>query len=94
MQRFYANLLGRRDGLNGPMPKAEALREAKAWLRGVDRSEVLSLAAELSGGVGRGKGAVGRRPDGPAAATPAGGDERPCASPHFWAAFVLSGDPD
>ena len=35
MQRFYANLLGRRAGLTGPLPKAEALREAKAWLRGL-----------------------------------------------------------
>ena len=33
MQRFYANMLGRRPGLNSPMPKAEALREAKTWLR-------------------------------------------------------------
>ena len=37
MQRFYANLLGRRPGLKDPMPKAEALREAKAWLRGLRR---------------------------------------------------------
>ena len=34
MQRFYANLLGRRPGLTAPMPKAEALHEAKTWLRG------------------------------------------------------------
>jgi CHAT domain-containing protein len=33
MQRFYANLLGQRPELNAPLPKAEALREAKAWLR-------------------------------------------------------------
>ena len=38
MQRFYANLLGRRPGLTAPMPKAEALREAKAWLRGLRRA--------------------------------------------------------
>ena len=54
MQRFYANLLGRRPGLSQPMPKAEALREAKAWLRGLRRAEVLALTAELSGGVERG----------------------------------------
>jgi len=30
MQRFYANLLGRRTGLSNPIPKAEALAEAKA----------------------------------------------------------------
>ena len=35
MQRFYANLLGRREGLSGAIPKAEA----KAWLRGLTRSE-------------------------------------------------------
>jgi CHAT domain-containing protein len=33
MQRFYANLLGKRASLSGPMSKAEALREAKEWLR-------------------------------------------------------------
>src|SRR5262249_25818246 len=32
MQRFYADLLGARPGLSRPMPKAEALAEAKAWL--------------------------------------------------------------
>jgi len=91
MQRFYANLLGRRPGLTGPLPKAEALREAKAWLRGLRRAEVLALTAELSGGVERSKGATARQP----ATVPAGGDTgRPYAAPHFWAAFVLAGDPD
>ena len=53
------------------------------------------MTAELSGGVERGKGAEGRQPDELAAAVPAGGDDdRPYASPHFWAAFVLAGDPD
>jgi len=95
MQRFYANLLGRRPGLTGPLPKAEALREAKAWLRGLRRAEVLALTAELSGGVARGKGAKARQPDEFTAAVPAGGDnDRPYAPPYFWAAFVLAGDPD
>jgi len=95
MQRFYANLLGRRPGLTGPMPKAEALREAKAWLRGLRRAEVLTLIAGLSGGVERGKNARARQPAELAAAIPAGGDnDRPYAPPHFWAAFVLTGDPD
>jgi tetratricopeptide (TPR) repeat protein len=95
MQRFYANLLGRRIGLSGPMPKAEALAEAKAWLRGLRRGEVLALAAELSGGVERGKDAEGRQPGEVAAAVPAGGaDDRVYAAPHFWAAFVLAGDPN
>ena len=38
MTRFYQNLLGARAGLKSPMPKAEALAEAKAW----------ALAANLS----------------------------------------------
>ncbi len=33
MTRFYQNLLGKRPGLAKPMPKAEALHEAKQWLR-------------------------------------------------------------
>src|SRR5208283_2424100 len=91
MQRFYANLLGRRPGLTAPLPKAEALREAKAWLRGLRRAEVLAVTAEMSGGFERGKGAKARRPDELAAAVPAGGDsDRPYAAPYFWAAFVLA----
>jgi CHAT domain/PDZ domain len=95
MQRFYANLLGRRPALTAPLPKAEALREAKVWLRTMRRSDVLALTAELLGGLERGKGGKGRRPVDLAAAVPSGGDnDRPYASPHFWAAFVLVGDPD
>jgi CHAT domain-containing protein len=49
----------------------------------------------LSGGVERSKGAKARTPAALAASIPAGGDnDRPYASPHFWAAFVLVGDPD
>ncbi len=33
MTRFYQNLLGKREGLSKPMPKAKALDEAKQWLR-------------------------------------------------------------
>ncbi len=95
MQRFYANLLGRRPGPSSPMPKAEALREAKVWLRGLRRAEVLAQTAEMSSGVERGKGAKARPPAEFAAAVPASGEnDRPYAPPHFWAAFVLAGDPD
>ncbi|MFI5455885.1 MAG: CHAT domain-containing protein [Isosphaerales bacterium] len=95
MQRFYANLLGRRSGLTGPMPKAEALCEAKASLRGLRRAEALAVTAALSGGVARGKGAKARQPDELTTAIPAGGDnDRPYAPPYYWAAFVLAGDPD
>jgi CHAT domain-containing protein len=95
MQRFYATLLGRRPGLTAPMPKAEALREAKTWLRGLRRSEVLSLTAAQSGGIERGKGTKARQSGDGAATIPAGGDnDHPYEPPHFWAAFVLAGDPD
>jgi CHAT domain-containing protein len=67
MQRFYANLLGRRPGLNSTMPKAEALKEAKSWLRGLKRSEVLAAATAVSAGIERGKGAKAR-PSGDASA--------------------------
>jgi tetratricopeptide (TPR) repeat protein len=95
MQRFYANLLGKRDGLKAPMAKAEALREAKEWLRNLSREEALRVAAEVSNAVERGKG----RPKGkllpplPEPA-PAAKDDKPYSHPYYWAAFVLIGDPD
>jgi CHAT domain-containing protein len=77
------------------LPKAEALREAKAWLREARREEVLALIAKLSGGIDRSKGAKARQPADLATAMPPGSDnDHPYSSPHFWAAFVLSGDPD
>ena len=51
MARFYQNLLGKREGLKAPMPKAEALAEAKRWLRG---------AGPLGGRRGAGGAAAGR----------------------------------
>jgi CHAT domain-containing protein len=96
MDRFYRNLLGKREGLAGPMPKAEALAEAKRWLRDLSAGEALRLTAELSGGVARGKGAPGRELTVPAADPkgPAPGDHRPFAHPRYWAAFVFIGDPN
>jgi tetratricopeptide (TPR) repeat protein len=95
MQRFYANLLGVRTGLSQPLPNAEALAEAKSWLRGLSRDEVAKLAASLSGGEARAKSATKRKDGTPAPTIPAGrGDERPYAHPYYWAAFVLVGDPD
>jgi CHAT domain-containing protein len=84
MQRFYANLLGRRPGLSGgPMTKAESLREAKAWLRGLRRTEVLAATAALSGGADRGKGLGARLPADLSTRIPsAKGQVQPGQSPH------------
>jgi CHAT domain-containing protein len=94
MARFYQNLLGKRPGLSQPMPKAEALLEAKVWLRDLTADEVGSELAALDRGPVRplvkdsGAGAQGASP----ASRPAG--MRPYAHPYYWAAFILVGDPD
>jgi CHAT domain-containing protein len=93
MGRFYANLLGQRPGLENPMSKAEALAEAKRWLRELSEEEEAREAAALTHGVARGKGHKAR-PLLPAA--PGAGARRvarPYAHPNYWAAFVLVGDP-
>jgi CHAT domain-containing protein len=83
MERFYRNLLGKRNGLSGPMPKAEALAEAKRWLRGAGPSEVGAALAALP------RGAIVRRE-----AVKAGPSDHPYADPTYWAGFVLIGAPD
>jgi CHAT domain-containing protein len=91
MTRFYQNLLGRRDGLKASLGKAEALAEAKAWLRRLPRAHAEALAAQLSQGELR----VGVSPLKPAAPAPAGDKgDYPYAHPYYWSAFVLLGDPD
>jgi tetratricopeptide (TPR) repeat protein len=92
MERFYQNLLGKREGLKGPLPKAQALAEAKEWLRQLPREEALKRAARLTKGVERGKG----RPVQPLLPEVPAADEegRPYAHPYYWAAFVLIGDPE
>jgi CHAT domain-containing protein len=89
MERFYANLLGKRYGLPGPLPKAAALAEAKAWLRGLSADEALQRSAGLRQGLPRAKDTLVRG-DSPAAAK----EGRPYAHPYYWAAFILIGDPD
>jgi CHAT domain-containing protein len=95
MQRFYQNLLGRREGLQGPLPKAQALAEAQAWLRTLPRAEAVKQTARLTGGVARAKGRPARRLL-PPVPEPAPGqvEQPPYAHPYYWAAFVLIGDPD
>jgi CHAT domain-containing protein len=95
MQRFYQNLLGKRPGLKAPLPKAEALAEAKTWLRELSREEAVQRAAQLSQGVPRGKGRPLRLLQlTPPPAVGAAENDRPFAHPYYWAAFVLIGQAD
>jgi CHAT domain-containing protein len=86
MQRFYENLLGKRADLKGPMPRAEALREAKHWLLNLDARTADKLVQGLPGVQRVGKAAVP-----PDSKLKAG---RPYEHPYYWAAFILLGDPD
>jgi tetratricopeptide (TPR) repeat protein len=93
MTRFYQNLLGRRAGLSGPLGKAEALREAKQWLRSLPAEEVGEELAALDRGSTR-KLIMAPKPPQPEA----GASQRPAvagrfAHPYYWAAFILIGDP-
>jgi CHAT domain-containing protein/tetratricopeptide (TPR) repeat protein len=100
MTRFYQNLLGKRPGLDKPMGKAAALHEAKSWLRELTAEEVDTLTAEMNKDVTRGDRAKGKtiNPIVPAAETKKrlakNGTEKPFANPHYWAAFILIGDPN
>jgi hypothetical protein len=84
MTRFYQNMLGKRIGFTKPMPKAEALGEAKNWLRGLTSEEAGVAESRMPQG-SRGKE---RRLQGTPVAI------HPYEHPHYWAAFVLVGDPD
>jgi tetratricopeptide (TPR) repeat protein len=94
MARFYQNILGKRAGLSKAMPKAEALQEAKRWLRTLTMDQVDGEVAALERGevrpLAREKGAPVRKE----APAPKSSAIKPYEHPHFWAAFVLVGDPD
>jgi CHAT domain-containing protein len=91
MTRFYENLAGRRPGLTTPMPKAQALAEAKAWLAGLRADE----AAHVGGGLIRGldtdtaRGEIRAKPAKQAAPVAT----YPYRHPYYWAGFILIGDP-
>jgi CHAT domain-containing protein len=85
MQRFYQNLLGRRNDLDKPLPKAEALREAKRWLRELTGEQVAGQVARLPRLERSGERKHEAVPLDP---------QRPFAHPYYWSAFILIGDPD
>jgi CHAT domain-containing protein len=94
MTRFYQNVLGKRAGLEKPLPKAEALREAKHWLRQLPRAECERLAALSQRDV---RGSRVKKKEGkPLVPAPRPGepDGPPYADPYYWAAFILLGDPE
>jgi CHAT domain-containing protein len=93
MERFYQNLLGKREGLKAPLAKAAALAEAKDWLRKLPRAEALKRAASLSAGVERGVRPKPPPLEMPPANQPTKDVDCPFAHPYYWAAFVLIGDP-
>jgi CHAT domain-containing protein len=94
MTRFYQNLLGRRPGLSKGMPKAEALHEAKQWLRSLTVDQIDGELAALQRGDVRPLAKVDD-PTSPGAPTsPKSSGIRPYDHPYYWAAFVLVGDPD
>jgi tetratricopeptide (TPR) repeat protein len=101
MTRFYQNLLGKRDGLTQPMGKAQALAEAKGWLRDLSAEEAARLTAAATKGVvrpQRGK-EEDLNPVSPSAsakppATTAAKNAKPFSHPRFWSAFILIGDPN
>jgi CHAT domain-containing protein len=86
MQRFYQNLLGKRDGLKAPLSKAEALREAKQWLRSLTSDQITKQIARLPK-LERGSERVRKPATGPPTHTP-------FAHPYYWSAFILIGDPE
>ncbi len=93
MARFYENLLGQTDASRSvfgreyeagqPLPKLDALGEARAWLRGLDAQQAERARRGLDRSLSRAPGA--RRVEEPVDA------QHPYAHPRYWAPFVLVG---
>jgi CHAT domain-containing protein len=94
MDRFYRNLLGKREDGAKPMGKAAALREAKHWLRDLTATEALERLGTLTNGIVRGEQPAKEEMKTIPIPKDAGKDYKPYAHPHYWAAFILIGDPE
>jgi CHAT domain-containing protein len=90
MRRFYQNLLGKRDGLNKALGRAESLEEARHWLRNLSRKVAGEAVASLPRGKVKVLPGTGKAPG----SLPVPPGEKPYAHPYYWSAFVLIGDPD
>jgi CHAT domain-containing protein len=96
MRRFYENLLGRFDeprhvadetfAAGTPLHKVDALREAKIWLRELTWDQLMQLEREECLDTSRGRAEV--------MMVSTSATDRPYEHPHYWAAFILMGDPD
>jgi CHAT domain-containing protein len=93
MERFYDNLLNRRDSRGQAFGRSEALREAQFHTRGVtigqirDRWLNAEMIERLSAGnpkVRRELQELAQEPD----------DYRPFTHPLYWGAFICQGDPN
>jgi CHAT domain-containing protein/tetratricopeptide (TPR) repeat protein len=93
MVRFYQNLLGKRPGLSIPLPKAEALHEAKEWLRNLTQDQVGDELAALDRGEVRPLVKTDGLATGKSSFYSKMAGVRPYAHPYYWAAFILIGDP-
>jgi CHAT domain-containing protein/tetratricopeptide (TPR) repeat protein len=86
MARFYENLLGTPEGTVKPTSKAEALAEAKRWLRRLGPEEVRLLTKDLPTRGTRGRVEPRAKADSPAAVAS-------YEHPYYWSGFILVGDP-
>jgi hypothetical protein len=92
MTRFYENLTGHRPSLAKPLTKAEALAEAKIWLRNLQAVEIEQLSGDLKRGLNT-ETARGRKRAQPAKRNGTPDSFRPYSHPYYWAPFILVGDP-
>jgi CHAT domain-containing protein len=94
MDRFYRNLLGKREDGAKPMGKAAALHEAKQWLRNLSAKAAEERLGTLTNGVVRGERPARDEMRPVPQPKDAGKDYKPYAHPRYWAAFILIGDPE